>query len=190
MRDSIAASWACRTRELRVLTEDVGGAFGLKTGDLSGISGAAGRRASHRPAGALDVEPLRSPSSATIRRATPPRKPSSRSTARAASWRCASATSPVWAPISARSAPTSRRQFHPLLPRHVRHQASRRERVRVHQHDADRALSRRRPAGGELRLERVIEEAARLTGIDPSSCAGATSSRLGDAVQDRDRHHL
>ena len=39
--------------------------------------------------------------------------------------------------------------------------------LRVHQHDADRALSRRRPAGGELCLERVVDEAARVTGIDP-----------------------
>ena len=43
-------------------------------------------------------------------------------------------------------------QFRALLPEHVRHPRDRHRRaVPVHQHRADLALSRRRPAGGELR---------------------------------------
>ena len=44
--------------KLRVITEDVGGAFGMKTHGLSGISGAAGGGAQARPAGALAIDAL------------------------------------------------------------------------------------------------------------------------------------
>ena len=79
---------------------------------LSGIHRGPGR--AREPDGrCTGCRAARKRSSATTRRATPSPRPSSRSTTRADSWRCASATSPIWAPISARSAPTSRRRISP-----------------------------------------------------------------------------
>ena len=68
----------------------------------------AGRREEDRPAGASGCRGATNPSSATTTPATPTATSSWRSTTRASSWRCASAISAAWAPISARSAPTSR----------------------------------------------------------------------------------
>ena len=49
-------SWAWRTTKLRVITGDVGGAFGMKTTGLSGIYRATGGGTQSRPAGALAVD--------------------------------------------------------------------------------------------------------------------------------------
>ena len=56
LRGQAAAIMGVPNEKLRVITEDVGGAFGMKTTGLSGISGAAGGRAPTRPAGALAVD--------------------------------------------------------------------------------------------------------------------------------------
>ena len=84
------------------------------------------------------------------------------------------------------------RELHALPARHVRHPADRHRRaLRVHQHD-----DRPRPiaAPGVRRrttcLERVVDEAARVTGIDPIKLRRRNLIRVGDAVQDRGRHHL
>ena len=71
-------------------------------------------------------------------------------------------------------------EFHPLLARHVRHQAYGRERaLRLHQHGADRALSRRRTAGGELCARaRGRGGRARDRHRSGQGCGGAISSRL------------
>ena len=96
---------------LRVITEDVGGAFGLKTSAYPDyIAVMVGARVIG-PAGALDVDPLGGVPLATARRATPSPRWHWRSTRGASSWRCASAISATWAPISARSAPISRRSI-------------------------------------------------------------------------------
>ena len=76
---------------LRVMTDDVGGAFGLKTGAYPEYlaTWSAPKSSAGRCTGCRAV-PRRS--SATTRRATFIPRPSSRSTTRDASWRCASAT--------------------------------------------------------------------------------------------------
>ncbi len=108
LRDGMAPIIGVPNPKLRVVTEDVGGAFGLKTGPYPEYAAILVAAKQDRPAGALDVEP---------RGIVPQRQPrprrlfatsSSRSTRAASSWRCASAISATWAPISARSAPTSR----------------------------------------------------------------------------------
>ena len=58
LRGMGAAIMGMPNDKLRVITADVGGAFGMKTHDLSGISGAAGRGAQARPAGALAIDAL------------------------------------------------------------------------------------------------------------------------------------
>ena len=83
-------------------------------------------------------------------------------------------------------------EFRPLLSRHVRHPAHRRRRaLRLHQHGADRALSRRRAAGGELRARaRGRGGRARHRHRSGQAAAAQSDPGLGDAVQDRGRHHL
>ena len=63
--------------------------------------------------------------------------------------------------------------------------------VRVHQHGADRALSRRRPAGSELRAgaPRRRGGARHRYGSDPAAAAQSHSAQV-DPVQDRGRHDL
>ena len=51
------AAMGLKPEELRVITEDVGGAFGMKTRAIRNIRAAA-RRAHARPAGPLDVDAL------------------------------------------------------------------------------------------------------------------------------------
>ena len=60
LRDDIAAIMKMPKERLRVLTEDVGGAFGLKTGAYPEYIALLVGREKARPAGALDVGPLRS----------------------------------------------------------------------------------------------------------------------------------
>ena len=91
--------------------------------------------------------------------------PSSHSMRRAVSWRCACG-SPIWAPMSAGariSPPTILgAAFRPFT-----HPEDRRRRaLRLHQYGADRTLSRRRPAGSELRHGAAGRRAARATGLD------------------------
>ena len=184
----------CRTSKLRVLTDDVGGAFGMKTAGLSRIYRAAGRRQQARPAGALDVEPLGSVPQRQPGARHRSRKPSSRSTRRATSWRCAFAIPPIMgAYVGAVGANIHDLQFRPLLAGHVRHQAHRRHRSRCVFTNtiADRALSRRRPAGSELRA-RARGRRSRARHRHRPACGGARQSHpaVGDAVQDRGRHHL
>ena len=84
------------------------------------------------------------------------------------------------------------REFHPLPARHVRHQGHRRVGgLRVHQHHPDRALSRRRTAGSEL----CARARGRRGGAHHRHRSGETApaqpdQKIGDAVQDRGRHHL
>ncbi len=108
LRDGMATILGVPNPKLRVVTEDVGGAFGLKTGpypEYLAILVAAkkiGRPVhwmSNRAESFLSDNHARDAYSATS---------SLRSTSAASFSRCASATSATWAPISARSAPTSR----------------------------------------------------------------------------------
>ena len=95
--------------KLRVITEDVGGAFGMKTGAYPEYIAQLVGAKIDQAAGALDGEPL---GVVPQRRACARHRDRSRACARrerASSWRCACGTSPTWAPMSARSAPTCRR---------------------------------------------------------------------------------
>ena len=57
MRDNIIAIMNVPKETLRVITEDVGGAFGMKTGAYPEYIAHARRRQDRQAAGALDVEP-------------------------------------------------------------------------------------------------------------------------------------
>ena len=88
---------------------DVGGGFGTEGLRLPRISAGAGGGQAARPAGEVDGRPHRA---FPRRRAWPRqlgRRPRWRWTRTAASWRCASISSPIWAPTSRNTAPSSRR---------------------------------------------------------------------------------
>ena len=159
---------------------------------LSGIHRDAGRREEDRPPGVLDVGAQR-----ILRQRQPrPRRLQRR---RAGARRQGQVPGAAHPPSRqhGRLHRRGRRQHpdrqHDALPaRHVRHQADRRaDQMRVHQHHADRALSRRRPPGGEL-LHRARGRRGRARHRHRSDPAAAEEPDFeeGDAVQDRGRHHL
>ena len=83
------------------------------------------------------------------------------------------------------------RQSHALPARHVRHPADRlRHALRVHHHHPDRALSRRRPAGGELHPGAGDRRGRAGDRHRPGQAAPPQPDQARrDAVQDRGRHH-
>ena len=83
-------------------------------------------------------------------------------------------------------------QFLALLSRHVRDPAHRgRRAMRVHQHGADRALPRRRTAGGELRAGAAGGRGRARHRHRSDPAAPAQSDRApADSLQDRGRHDL
>ena len=192
LRDGWRRSLGVPKERLRVTTEDVGGAFGLKTGpypEYLAILVAA--RKLGRP-----VHWMSSRAEAFL----------SDNHARDAVQRGrAGARREGQIPGAARAPPRQHgrlyrrgrrqhpdRQFRALPARHVRHQADRRRRaLRVHQHHADRALSRRRPAGGELHPRaRDRRGRARHRHRSGQAAPAQPDQAQGDAVQDRGRHHL
>ena len=177
---------------LRVLTEDVGGAFGLKTGAYPEyIALLVGAKKLGRP---MHWMSGRSEAFLSDNQA---RDHLFRSRAGARRERALSGAAHPQHRQSRRLCRRGRRQypdleFQPLPARHVRHQAHRHRRaLRLHQHDADRALSRRRAAGGELRA-RARGRGSRARHRHRSGKAAAAQSHPGfrHAVQDRRRHHL
>ena len=107
MRDSIMAIMSLPKERIRVITEDVGGAFGIKTGAYpENIALMIGAKKLGRPIHWMRT--ARKFFSPTIRPATSILKSSWRSTTRESSWRCGCAMSPISAPMSARSAPIFR----------------------------------------------------------------------------------
>ena len=142
-RERASRSRCDRRRRRRVRHEDVG---------LSGIHRAAGRRAPDRTAGALDVG-----SHGSLSHRQPGARHGHRRRARA---RCQGQVSRAARQASGRPGRLYRggRRQHPddefraLLSLRLRHSEDvDRRALRVHQRAADRALSRRRPARGELR---------------------------------------
>ncbi len=166
--------------KLRVVAPDVGGGFGIEDLPLRrGGAGHLGGRAA-RPPGQVDRRPQRG---LPLRRPRPrPRQPRPSSAldadgkflglrvARSANMGAYLST---FAPVD------------PDLPlrhaagRPVRHAGDlRRGQGRLHQHRAGRRLSRRRPAGGDLRARAAGRQAPRASWASTRSrSAGATSSR-------------
>ena len=142
-RDARADRGCDRRRRRRVRHEDIG---------LSGIHRAAGRGAADRAAGALDVGPHGS-----LSRRQPGARHGHR---RRACARCEGQVSGAAGPASGGHGRVYRRgrrqhpdnEFRPLLSLRLRHREDvDRRALRVHQRTADRTLSRRGAARGELR---------------------------------------
>ena len=160
---------------------------------LSRIRRDAGRREEDRPAGALDVGAQR-----ILRQRQPrPRRrtatSSSRSTTRASSWRCASAIyGSIGAYVGAVGANIHTANMTRCLPGMYDIKLIDVQTKCVFTHTTPTAPYRGagRPEASYC-LERVVDEAARVTGIDPVRLRKQQPDlQEGDAVQDRDRHHL
>ena len=153
----------------------------------------ARRREAHRPAGRLDGDALGGVSLAISRRATPSPRPSLRidEKGKFLALRVKHiAAMGAFIGVARRAHPDQ--QFLALLSRHVRDPAHPgRRAMRVHQHGADRALSRRRAAGGELRAGAAggRGRARDRHRPDPAAAAQSHSAQV-DAVQDRGRNDL
>ena len=144
---------------------------------LSGIPGAAGRGAADRPRRALAGEPLRGVSD---------RQPGARHDHRGGASRSDAdgrflaldidVLASMGAYLTSHAAFIATANFARCLPVHVRHRADRSAHpLPFHQHGADRTLSRRRAARGEL-LPRTAGRCggARHRASTGSNCAGAT----------------
>ena len=192
MRDAMAGVMGIPPAKIRVTTEEVGGAFGLKTGPypeyVAMLVGAkktgrpvhwmSGRNESfvsdnHARDAVSDVElALDDEGQVPGVPAAPLRQPR-------------------------RLCRRGRRQHpyrqHDALPaRHVRHQADGRAvQVRVHPHHTHRAISRRGPPGGEL-LPGARGGRGRARHRHRSGPAAQEEPHFqeGHAIQDLDRHHL
>ena len=160
---------------------------------LSGIRRAIGRRQKTRPPDSLDVGTLRSVSQRQPGARHLFRSGAGARRARAASWRCASATPPISALMSApvgANIPTW--NFTRCLPGmyDIRHIDVSTRCVFTNTIATAPYRGAGRPEANYV-LERVVEEAARVTGIDPVKAAAAQPHpRRRHAVQDRHRHHL
>ena len=192
MRDNTIAVMNIPKEKLRVITEDVGGAFGMKTGAYPEyIAQLVGAKMTKRP-----VHWMASRSESFLNDAH------ARDTVTEAELALDdNGTIPgvAGAPLrqSGRLCRLGRRQpadaqFRALLPEHVRHPFDRHRReVHLHQHRADLALSRRRPAGGELRARARDRRGRAPHRHRPRQAAQEEPDPgEGDPLQDRGRHHL
>jgi len=171
-------SWGCRRSAARH-HEDVGGAFGLKTGPYpENIALMVGAK-KFWPADPLDVDALRGVSQ---------RQPGARYLLgaelaldeKASSGAGVRNIGNLGAFVGA-VAPYTTANFTRACP-DVRHQTiDVATTMRLHQHYPDRALSGAGRPEASYMLERVVDEAARVTGIDHQAAAAQSDQEIGDA---------
>ena len=190
LRDGSPACWASPT-QMRVITEDVGGAFGLKTGPYPEyLAMLVAARKIGRPVHWM----------------------SNRAEAFLSDNHARDAYSDVELALDERQIPGAAHAPPPAMGayigagrrQHQHHQpdaracpactTSRRSTfraLRLHQHDADRRLPRRRPAGGELRARARGRGSRARHRHRPGQLRKRNLIKpIGDAVQDRGQHHL
>ena len=165
--------------KLRVIAPDVGGGFGSKLDVYAEEALALVLRAEARPPGEVDRG---AHARATCRRstaATSSRRSSSRRPPRGRSPPCGPAPRRTWARTCSSSRPGIPLLGAWLYGGVLRHRGLRRRvRRRLHEHDADRRLPRRRPAGGDVSRSSARSTRSRASSTSiPSSCGGRTSSR-------------
>ena len=170
--------------KLRVISEDVGGAFGVKTAAYPEYPSCSLPR-KPRPAGRLDGDPLRSRSSATHARDTVTEAELAiDDNGRFLALRVRRVAA-MGAFIGLPGANIQTINFSRCFPGMYGSRRSGGRAVLLHQHGADRALSRRRAPGGELRAGGLVDEAARITGIDRVRLRRSNLIRESDTLQDR-----
>ena len=192
-RDQLVAMTGIAREKLRVIDRGRGRRVRAEDRGLSGISEPAGRREAHRPAGRLDGDALgilpRRQAGARYGHA----RPSLRSTRRASSWHCASKhVANMGAFIGVPGAHIQTNNFSRCFPGMYAI-----PRIQV---DVQCVFTNTVPTGpyrgagrpeANYALERLVDEAARVTGIDPVKLRRRNLiPREGDSLQDRGRHHL
>ena len=192
MRDGIVAIMNVPKERVRVITEDVGGAFGIKTGPYpENIALLVGAKKFGRP---IHWMSTRAEVFLTDNQARDIHSEAELALDDKGKF-LALARAQRRQPR--RLCGPGRRQhsdgeFYPLPARHVRHQGDRcRRQVRLHQYGPDRAVPRRRPPGSELH-PRARGRRSRAPDRHRSGQAAPEKpdQKIGDAVQDRRRHHL
>jgi len=150
MRENLMAIMGLPKERVRVITEDVGGASGSKTGPYpENIALMVGAKKFGRP---IHWMSTRSEAFLSDNQARDIYSEAELALdERASSWRCACAISAISVLLSAPSAPISRPRISPAAcPACTTSNHRRCHHMRLHQHHPDRALSRRRAAGSEL----------------------------------------
>ena len=192
MRDTVATIMKIPKERLRVLTDDVGGAFGLKTGPYPEyVAQLVGAKKFGRPIHWMSgrSEAFLSDNQARDIYSEAELALDDKGRFLALRIRNTCNLGAYVGPVGA-SIPTL--TFARCLPGMYDIKHHRRQRaLRVHQHVLDRALSRRRPAGSELRARtRGRGSLARHRHRSGEAAPAQSHSRVGDALQDRGRHHL
>jgi carbon-monoxide dehydrogenase large subunit len=190
MRDNVLAIMNWPKEKLRVITEDVGGAFGLKTSaypEYIALLVAAKRLG--RPVHWMSGRSEAFLSDNQARDIYSEAELALDEKGKFLALRIRSVGN-MGAYLGAGRRQYPDHQLHPLPAGHVRHQADRYQREMRFTNTLPTAPYRGagRPESSYA-LERVVDEAARVTGIDPSQIAAAQPRQeIGDAVQDRGRH--
>ena len=152
MRDNTIAVMNIPKEKLRVITEDVGGAFGMKTGAYPEyIAQLVGAKITKRPVHWMASRSESFLNDAHARDTVTEAELALDDNGRFLALRVRHFAN-LGAYVGSVGANLQTLNFARCFPEHVRHPRDRHRReVPVHQHRADLALSRRRPAGGELR---------------------------------------
>ena len=192
LRGQVAAIMGVPNDKLRVITEDVGGAFGMKTPVYPEYPALLVAAQQARPPGALDVVAL---GSLRHRHAGARHRDASRARARRQGQIPGAARAPSVQPgrlCQHRRRRHQHQQFRALPARHVPHPEDRCVgRLLFHQHDPDRPLSRRRTAGGELRARTRGRGSRAHHRHRPGAAAQEEPDpAIGHAVQDARSEHL
>ena len=192
MRDPVAAIMQVPKERVRVLTDDVGGAFGLKTGPYPEyIAQMVGAKKLGRPIHWMSGRSEAFLSDNQARDIYSEAELALDDKGRFLALRIRN-TGNLGAYIGPGRRQHSDLKFYPLPAGVVRHQTYRHQRaLRLHQYDYDGALSRRRAAGSELRAgARGRGGRARHRDRSGKAAAAQSHSRFRHALQDRRRHDL
>ena len=192
MRDNTIAVMNVPKEKLRVITEDVGGAFGMKTGAYPEyIAQLVGAKLAKRPVHWMASRSESFLNDAHARDTVTEAELALDDNGRFLALRVRHFAN-LGAYVGSVGANLQTLNFARCFPEHVRHPFDRyRREVPVHQHRADLALSRRRPAGGELRARaRDRRGRARDRHRPRQAAQEEPDPRQGDPLQDRGRHDL
>ena len=192
MRDPIVAIMQIPKERLRVLTDDVGGAFGLKTGPYPEyIAQLVGAKKLGRPIHWMSGRSESFLSDNQARDIYSEAELALDENGRFLALRIRN-TGNLGAYVGPVGANIPTWNFTRCLPALVRHQTHRHQRaLRVHQYAYDSTLSRRRAAGSQLRAgTRRRGGLARHRDRSGKAAAAQSHSRFRHALQDRGRHHL
>ncbi len=186
LRENILGIMNLPKERVRVITEDVGGAFGLKTGAYpENIALLVGAKKFGRPIHWMSSRSEAFVSDNQARDTYSDIELALDEKGKFLALRIRNVCN-VGAYLGSIGADIPTLNFYPLPARHVRHQAYRHQRqMRFHQHAADRTLSRRRQAGSKLRAgARGRRSGAYFRHRSDQAAPAQSDQKVGHALQD------